>query len=190
MAWVPKVPPVPWWSMAQLAVLSILSLSQVPSLLFYLGLGGVPSGDFVPNGSWWDLNLWTWNPQSSTLTTRPHSHPPRTHIEYQYYIAIRMVHKNGYPFQNIFQNLIRNCFSHFNDGPEVHHHQMVSIPVHVNQQHFASFTTINILLKPPAASLKKFSNTLSTVEMSLWQWRFDQISIYPSLGWEGVNVTD
>ena len=34
MVWAPKVPPVPWRSMAQSVVLSIPSLSQVPSLLF------------------------------------------------------------------------------------------------------------------------------------------------------------
>ena len=34
-----------WWSMPQLVVMSILSLSQVPNVLLYLGLSGVPSGE-------------------------------------------------------------------------------------------------------------------------------------------------
>ena len=49
MVWAPKVPSVPWQSMAQPVVLSIPSLSQVASLLVYLGVGGMPSGeDFSP----------------------------------------------------------------------------------------------------------------------------------------------
>ena len=48
MVWALEVPPVPWWSMAQPVVLSIISLSQVPGLVFYFGLGGMPSADFLP----------------------------------------------------------------------------------------------------------------------------------------------
>ena len=48
--WAPKVPPVPWKSTVQSVVLSIPSLSQVPSLLLYLGLGGLPSEDFLLTG--------------------------------------------------------------------------------------------------------------------------------------------
>ena len=59
----PEVVPVPWWSVAQPVVLSIPSRIQVPSSLFYLGLDGVPTGDFF---QWF---LW-----SSTLTTRLHTH--------------------------------------------------------------------------------------------------------------------
>ena len=45
MVQAPKVPPVLRRSMGQPVVLSIPRLSQVPSLLFYLGLGGAPSGE-------------------------------------------------------------------------------------------------------------------------------------------------
>ena len=44
--WAPKVPPVPWQSAVQPVVLSISSLSQGLSLLFYLDQGRVPSEDF------------------------------------------------------------------------------------------------------------------------------------------------
>ena len=46
MIWPPKVPLVPWWSMAQSVVLFIPSLYQISILLFNSGLGGMSRGHF------------------------------------------------------------------------------------------------------------------------------------------------
>ena len=94
-------------------VLSIPSLSKVPSLLFYLGLGGVPSGDFFSSGSWWDLHPWTRDPQTSASITRPHGHHERwnthTYTHVHAGTAVSGTHVSGciFIFKKVAQHAIR-----------------------------------------------------------------------------------
>ena len=56
VVWAPEVPPVPQWNWTQPVVRSTSNLDQVTSLLFYLGLGRAPGGEYL-QWNWWDLNL-------------------------------------------------------------------------------------------------------------------------------------